>query len=138
HSSTPVDDPRWWKGSAPGSSGMAYLPSTGGLRGTGDGRTPRKGARVGGAAGATTLRWPRGRPVAPRAPRGGCRPGPGGAERREPGYGRAVLAVTREVAVLYGALKVSVGVGLKLAFRPWVEGREHVPATGPAILASNH
>ncbi|MGP4113092.1 lysophospholipid acyltransferase family protein [Streptomyces sp. 4N509B] len=35
-------------------------------------------------------------------------------------------------------MKVSVGAGLKLAFRPWVEGREHVPATGPAILASNH
>jgi 1-acyl-sn-glycerol-3-phosphate acyltransferase len=40
--------------------------------------------------------------------------------------------------VLYGALKVSVGAGLKLAFRPWVEGKEHVPDTGPAILASNH
>ncbi|MGP3971556.1 lysophospholipid acyltransferase family protein [Streptomyces sp. 6N223] len=40
--------------------------------------------------------------------------------------------------MLYGALKVSVGAGLKLAFRPWVEGKEHVPATGPAILASNH
>jgi 1-acyl-sn-glycerol-3-phosphate acyltransferase len=40
--------------------------------------------------------------------------------------------------VLYGAMKVSVGAGLKLAFRPWVEGKEHVPAEGPAILASNH
>jgi 1-acyl-sn-glycerol-3-phosphate acyltransferase len=27
---------------------------------------------------------------------------------------------------------------LKLAFRPWVEGLENVPAEGPAILASNH
>lgn len=40
--------------------------------------------------------------------------------------------------MLYGAMKVSVGSGLKLAFRPWVEGLEHVPAEGPAILASNH
>ncbi|MGK5534285.1 lysophospholipid acyltransferase family protein [Streptomyces sp. URMC 129] len=40
--------------------------------------------------------------------------------------------------MLYGAMKVSVGAGLKLAFRPWVEGKEHVPAAGPAILASNH
>ncbi|MEO3753082.1 lysophospholipid acyltransferase family protein [Streptomyces sp. B6B3] len=40
--------------------------------------------------------------------------------------------------MLYGAMKVSVGAGLKLAFRPWVEGKEHVPETGPAILASNH
>jgi 1-acyl-sn-glycerol-3-phosphate acyltransferase len=40
--------------------------------------------------------------------------------------------------MLYGALKVSVGAGLKLTFRPWVEGKEHVPARGGAILASNH
>ncbi|MCX2967653.1 MULTISPECIES: lysophospholipid acyltransferase family protein [Streptomyces] len=40
--------------------------------------------------------------------------------------------------MLYGAMKVSVGGTLKLAFRPWVEGIEHVPAAGPAILASNH
>ncbi|MEE1942467.1 lysophospholipid acyltransferase family protein [Streptomyces sp. TRM 70361] len=35
-------------------------------------------------------------------------------------------------------MKISVGNGLKLAFRPWVEGLENVPAEGPAILASNH
>ncbi|HEV7627440.1 MAG TPA: lysophospholipid acyltransferase family protein [Streptomyces sp.] len=35
-------------------------------------------------------------------------------------------------------MKLSVGNGLKLAFRPWVEGLEHVPEGGPAILASNH
>ncbi|WP_189872021.1 lysophospholipid acyltransferase family protein [Streptomyces bluensis] len=35
-------------------------------------------------------------------------------------------------------MKVSVGGPLKLAFRPWVEGLENVPAEGPAILASNH
>ncbi|WP_049570166.1 lysophospholipid acyltransferase family protein [Streptomyces sp. SBT349] len=40
--------------------------------------------------------------------------------------------------MFYGAMKVSVGAGLKLAFRPWVEGKEHVPVEGPAILASNH
>ncbi|AWW39998.1 acyl-phosphate glycerol 3-phosphate acyltransferase [Streptomyces sp. AS58] len=35
-------------------------------------------------------------------------------------------------------MKVSIGGSLKLVFRPWVEGRENVPAEGPAILASNH
>ncbi|MFC4497511.1 lysophospholipid acyltransferase family protein [Streptomyces ovatisporus] len=35
-------------------------------------------------------------------------------------------------------MKLSVGNGLKLAFRPWVEGLEHVPEDGPAILTSNH
>ncbi len=40
--------------------------------------------------------------------------------------------------MFYGAMKMSVGNGLKLAFRPWVEGLEHVPEEGPAILASNH
>ncbi|MCH6159818.1 lysophospholipid acyltransferase family protein [Streptomyces marispadix] len=35
-------------------------------------------------------------------------------------------------------MKLSVGNGLKLAFRPWVEGLEHIPAEGPAILAGNH
>ncbi|MGW7516775.1 lysophospholipid acyltransferase family protein [Streptomyces sp. NPDC054796] len=40
--------------------------------------------------------------------------------------------------MFYGAMKLSVGSGLKLAFRPWVEGLENIPAEGPAILASNH
>ncbi|MEV7086616.1 lysophospholipid acyltransferase family protein [Streptomyces sp. NPDC093085] len=35
-------------------------------------------------------------------------------------------------------MKFSIGGSLKLAFRPWVEGLEHIPAEGPAILASNH
>ncbi|MFD5626255.1 MULTISPECIES: lysophospholipid acyltransferase family protein [unclassified Streptomyces] len=35
-------------------------------------------------------------------------------------------------------MKFSIGGPLKLAFRPWVEGLEHIPAEGPAILASNH
>ncbi|MBO8191279.1 1-acyl-sn-glycerol-3-phosphate acyltransferase [Streptomyces oryzae] len=40
--------------------------------------------------------------------------------------------------MFYSAMKLSVGSTLKLAFRPWVEGLENVPAEGPAILASNH
>ena len=41
--------------------------------------------------------------------------------------------------VLYWFLKwVAIGPWLKLVFRPHVEGAEHVPASGPAILASNH
>lgn len=35
-------------------------------------------------------------------------------------------------------MKFSIGGSLKLAFRPWVEGLENIPAEGPAILASNH
>ncbi|GAA4680137.1 lysophospholipid acyltransferase family protein [Streptomyces youssoufiensis] len=40
--------------------------------------------------------------------------------------------------MFYGAMKLSIGGSLKLAFRPWVEGLENIPAEGPAILASNH
>jgi len=41
--------------------------------------------------------------------------------------------------VIYWILKrVVIGPILKLLFRPWTEGDEHVPATGPAIFASNH
>jgi 1-acyl-sn-glycerol-3-phosphate acyltransferase len=40
--------------------------------------------------------------------------------------------------VIYGAVKYGLGPILKLAFKPWVEGAEYVPKTGPAILASNH
>jgi 1-acyl-sn-glycerol-3-phosphate acyltransferase len=43
------------------------------------------------------------------------------------------------VPVLYWTLKVLVlGPVLRVIFRPWVEGREHIPTEGPAILASNH
>ncbi|MEV1287901.1 lysophospholipid acyltransferase family protein [Micromonospora sp. NPDC049679] len=41
--------------------------------------------------------------------------------------------------MLYWLLKyIILGPALKLIFRPQVEGREHVPDSGPAILASNH
>jgi 1-acyl-sn-glycerol-3-phosphate acyltransferase len=43
------------------------------------------------------------------------------------------------MAVFYWLLKyVVLGPVLKLVFRPQVEGLEHVPRSGPAILASNH
>jgi 1-acyl-sn-glycerol-3-phosphate acyltransferase len=41
--------------------------------------------------------------------------------------------------VFYWFLKwVAIGPVLRLVFRPQVSGAEHVPASGPAILASNH
>jgi 1-acyl-sn-glycerol-3-phosphate acyltransferase len=41
--------------------------------------------------------------------------------------------------VLYWLMKyIILGPWLKLVFRPQVEGRENVPDSGPAILASNH
>ena len=41
--------------------------------------------------------------------------------------------------MFYWFLKgVLLGPLLRLIFRPWVEGLEHVPENGPAILASNH
>jgi 1-acyl-sn-glycerol-3-phosphate acyltransferase len=41
--------------------------------------------------------------------------------------------------VFYWFLKwIALGPWLKLVFRPRLEGEENVPATGPAILASNH
>ena len=41
--------------------------------------------------------------------------------------------------MFYWLLKfVLLGPVLKLVFRPRVEGAEHVPLVGPAILASNH
>jgi 1-acyl-sn-glycerol-3-phosphate acyltransferase len=41
--------------------------------------------------------------------------------------------------VLYWVLKyIVLGPWLKLIFRPLVEGGEHVPQDGPAIIASNH
>ncbi|WP_328376588.1 1-acyl-sn-glycerol-3-phosphate acyltransferase [Streptomyces sp. NBC_00440] len=40
--------------------------------------------------------------------------------------------------MIYGAMKFAIGGSLKVAFRPWVEGLENIPAEGSAILASNH
>ncbi|MEO3929651.1 lysophospholipid acyltransferase family protein [Plantactinospora sp. CA-294935] len=41
--------------------------------------------------------------------------------------------------MLYGLMKYLIlGPWLKLIFRPQVEGRENVPDSGPAIIASNH
>ena len=41
--------------------------------------------------------------------------------------------------MIYWVLKtVILGPILRLLFRPWVEGAEHIPETGPAIFASNH
>lgn len=41
-------------------------------------------------------------------------------------------------AMFYQASWWTVAPGVRLAFRTRFEGREHVPKTGPAILASNH
>ncbi len=42
-------------------------------------------------------------------------------------------------SVLYWFLKkIVIGPILKLIFRPWVDGEENFPRTGPAIFASNH
>ena len=41
--------------------------------------------------------------------------------------------------MFYWVLKtVVLGPILRLLFRPWVEGAEHIPETGGAIFASNH
>ncbi|TDT95641.1 1-acyl-sn-glycerol-3-phosphate acyltransferase [Streptomyces sp. 846.5] len=40
--------------------------------------------------------------------------------------------------MFYRLMKMIVAPLLKIFFRPWVEGMEHIPADGPAILASNH
>lgn len=64
--------------------------------------------------------------------------GPGG---RRAGLVRVKVFPTdtrKAFELIYGAMKFSIGGSLKLAFRPWVEGLENIPAEGPAILASNH
>ena len=40
--------------------------------------------------------------------------------------------------MFYWLMKMVVGPLLRVMFRPWVRGLDHVPATGGAILASNH
>ena len=40
--------------------------------------------------------------------------------------------------MFYWVVKYTLGVGLKLVFRPWARGRRYVPRRGSVILASNH
>jgi 1-acyl-sn-glycerol-3-phosphate acyltransferase len=40
--------------------------------------------------------------------------------------------------MFYWVVKAILGPFLRLVFRPWSEGAENVPRTGPAIIASNH
>lgn len=40
--------------------------------------------------------------------------------------------------MFYWVVKAVLAPILRLLFRPWAEGTEYVPLTGPAILASNH
>jgi 1-acyl-sn-glycerol-3-phosphate acyltransferase len=40
--------------------------------------------------------------------------------------------------VLYWVTKYTLGIALKVVFRPWSRGRANVPRRGPVILASNH
>jgi 1-acyl-sn-glycerol-3-phosphate acyltransferase len=40
--------------------------------------------------------------------------------------------------LFYRLMKLIVAPMLKIFFRPWVEGMDNIPSTGPAILASNH
>jgi 1-acyl-sn-glycerol-3-phosphate acyltransferase len=55
------------------------------------------------------------------------------------GCAATALITDEGVGVLYWFLKwIALGPWLKLVFRPHVEGAENVPASGPAILASNH
>jgi 1-acyl-sn-glycerol-3-phosphate acyltransferase len=42
------------------------------------------------------------------------------------------------VFVFYWVVKYTLGVALKLTFRPWSRGRTNVPRRGPVILVSNH
>jgi len=40
--------------------------------------------------------------------------------------------------VFYWIVKAVLGPVLRVVFRPWADGTQNVPRTGPAILASNH
>lgn len=42
------------------------------------------------------------------------------------------------VYVFYWVTKFTLGVALKIMFRPWSRGRRNMPRRGPVILASNH
>jgi 1-acyl-sn-glycerol-3-phosphate acyltransferase len=40
--------------------------------------------------------------------------------------------------VFYWVVKYTLGMALKVVFRPWSRGRRNMPRHGPVILASNH
>jgi len=40
--------------------------------------------------------------------------------------------------MFYWVVKAIIAPFLRLVFRPWAEGADYVPRTGPAIIASNH
>ena len=40
--------------------------------------------------------------------------------------------------MFYWVTKYTLGIALKLVFRPWSRGRRNMPRRGPVILASNH
>jgi len=40
--------------------------------------------------------------------------------------------------VFYWVTKYTLGMALKVIFRPWSRGKKHMPRRGPVILASNH
>jgi 1-acyl-sn-glycerol-3-phosphate acyltransferase len=42
------------------------------------------------------------------------------------------------LGVYYKLAQLTLGVMLKIVFRPWAEGAANVPQRGPAIIASNH
>jgi 1-acyl-sn-glycerol-3-phosphate acyltransferase len=42
------------------------------------------------------------------------------------------------VYVFYWVTKYTLGISLKIIFRPWSRGRRNMPRRGPVILASNH
>jgi 1-acyl-sn-glycerol-3-phosphate acyltransferase len=42
------------------------------------------------------------------------------------------------VYVFYWVAKYTLGIALKIIFRPWSQGRKNMPRSGPVILASNH
>jgi len=44
----------------------------------------------------------------------------------------------QHVKVFYWVVKYTLGMSLKLVFRPWSRGRRYVPRRGSVILASNH
>lgn len=53
-------------------------------------------------------------------------------------YGPVAQRGSQEVPVFYWVVKAILGPILRVAFRPWAEGVDNVPRTGPAIIASNH